>query len=191
MLALALALGAGRDRRADRRHHRRHGLSRVGPQDRARHRAPSRRKDRSGRGERRHPAGATRIVADGRWVTPGLIQTGTTLGIKLLESGGQQQTAEDSVGGEIKAAFNVAEGIDPASLTLPVARLEGITATLAVPAEGLIPGQGVLFDLAGERLEDLLVKSPAVMVVDLSRDGKAAGGGSRAGSLQRFRRGAA
>lgn len=134
------------------------------------------------------PPGATRIVANGRWVTPGLLQTGTTLGIKLLESGGLPQTAEDSVGGEIKAAFNVAEGIDPASLTLPIARLEGITGTLAVPAYGLIPGQGVLFDLAGERLEDLLVKSPAVMVVDLSETGKAAGGGSRAGSLQRFRR---
>jgi imidazolonepropionase-like amidohydrolase len=134
------------------------------------------------------PSGAARIDAAGRWITPGLIQTGTTLGIKLLESGGLAQTAEDSVGGEVKAAFNVADGIDPASLTIPVARREGITGTLAVPSDGLVPGQGVLFDLAGDRLEDLLVKSPAVMVVDLSETGKEAGGGSRAGSVQRLRR---
>jgi imidazolonepropionase-like amidohydrolase len=134
------------------------------------------------------PRGATRIDAEGRWVTPGFIQSGTTLGIKLLESGGLTQTAEDSLGGEINAAFNVAEGIDPASLTIPVARLEGITGTVAVPSYGLIRGQGVWFDLVGDRLEDLLVKSPAAMVVDLSETGKSAGGGSRAGSLQKLRR---
>src|SRR5262245_44733437 len=47
------------------------------------------------------PAGATTIDASGRWVTPGLIQTGTALGIKLLESGGLRQTEEDSVVGEV------------------------------------------------------------------------------------------
>jgi imidazolonepropionase-like amidohydrolase len=134
------------------------------------------------------PGSARRIDAAGRWVTPGFIQSGTTLGIKLLESGGLTQTAEDSLTGEINAAFNVAEGINPASLTIPVARLEGITATLAVPSYGLIRGQGVWFDLSGDRVDDLLVKSPAVMVVDLSETGKAAGGGSRAGSLQKLRR---
>jgi len=59
-----------------------------------------------------------------------------------------------------------------------VARLEGITGTVAVPSYGLIRGQGVWFDLVGDRLEDLLVKSPAAMVVDLSETGKSAGGGS-------------
>ena len=127
-------------------------------------------------------------VDGGRWITPGFIQTGTTLGIKLLESGGLAQTEEDSVTGAVNAAFNVAEAIDPASLTLPVARLEGVTSTLAVPTGGLVPGQGVLFDLAGDRLDDLLVKAPAVVVMDLSEDGKTAGGGSRAGAVQRLRR---
>jgi len=134
------------------------------------------------------PANAARIDASGRWITPGFIQTGTTLGVKLLESGGLAQTEEDSVTGEVNAAFNLAEAIDPASLTLPVARLEGVTSTLAVPTGGLVPGQGVLFDLAGDRLDDLLDKAPAVMVMDLSEGGKSAGGGSRAGAVQRLRR---
>jgi len=134
------------------------------------------------------PSGATQIDATGRWITPGFVQTGSTLGIKLLESGGLLQTAEDSLVGDVNAAFNVSEGIDPASLTIPVARSEGITATLAVPSYGLIRGQGVWFDLSGDKLEDLLVKSPVVMVADLSETGKGAGGGSRAGSLQKIRR---
>ncbi|MGE5231606.1 MAG: hypothetical protein ACM3NS_07680, partial [Deltaproteobacteria bacterium] len=66
------------------------------------------------------PAGATRIDAAGRWVTPGFIQTGSSLGLKLFESGGLLQTDEDSTTGDVKAAFNVSDGIDPAALTIPV-----------------------------------------------------------------------
>lgn len=133
------------------------------------------------------PSGATRIDATGRWITPGFIQSGTALGLRLLESGGIQQTQENEMAGEVTAAFNVAEGIDPAAITLPIARLEGITSTLGVPESGLIPGQGVFFDLAGARIEDMLVKSPAVMVIDVSESGKRAAGGSRAGIMQRLR----
>jgi len=134
------------------------------------------------------PAGATRIDASGRWITPGLIQTGTSLGVKLLESGGLRQTEEDSVTGDVNASFDVSEAIDPASMAIPITRLEGITTTLAVPVGGLVPGQGVLFDLSGDRVEELLDKAPAVMVMDLGEGGKNAGGGSRAGAMQRLRR---
>ena len=133
------------------------------------------------------PNGATRIDGTGRWITPGLIQSGTALGLRLLESGGVDQTRENELAGEVTPAFNVAEGIDPASITLPVARLEGITSTLGVPAAGLIPGQGAFFDLAGDRLEDMLAKSPAAMVIDVSESAKSAAGGSRAGIMQRLR----
>ncbi|HEU5170954.1 MAG TPA: amidohydrolase family protein [Gemmatimonadales bacterium] len=134
------------------------------------------------------PAGAERIDATGRWVTPGLVHTGTDLGIRLLRTGGSRETREDSLAGDIKAAFNVADAIDPAALTLPVARLQGITSTLAVPSTGLIPGQGAFFDLAGERVADLVAKSPAVMVIDFSESAKASAGGSRGAVLQKLRR---
>jgi imidazolonepropionase-like amidohydrolase len=134
------------------------------------------------------PDGAVRIDAPGRWVTPGLIQTGTTLGLHLLDVGGQNETREDSLEGSLKPSFNVADAIDPAALPIPGARLEGVTSNLAVPTTGLIPGQGVFFDLAGERVESLVVRSPAVMVIDFSEDGKPAAGGSRAGILKKLRR---
>ena len=63
-----------------------------------------------------------------------------------------------------------------------------MTSAIAKPAMGLIPGQAVLIDLAGDRLEDMLAKSPVAMMADLSQFGKEAGGGSRARSLQRLRR---
>lgn len=134
------------------------------------------------------PDGATRVDAKGRWVTPGLIHLRTTLGIHLLDSGGEEETQEYIREGQVKASFTVADAIDPAIMTIPVARMEGITSAAAVPSEGLIPGQAVLFDLAGDRLEDMLVKGPMAMVADLSESAKESGGGSRAGAVQRLRR---
>ncbi|HET8623642.1 MAG TPA: amidohydrolase family protein [Gemmatimonadales bacterium] len=133
------------------------------------------------------PDDAARIDATGKWVTPGLIQTGSTLGLHLLDVGGQVDTREDSLEGPLKPAFNVADALDPTALPLPPARMQGITSAVAVPTTGLIPGQGVMYDLFGERVESLLVRSPAVMVIDFSRSGKAAGGGSRAGIMKRLR----
>jgi imidazolonepropionase-like amidohydrolase len=133
------------------------------------------------------PDDAVRIDAAGRWVTPGLIQTGTTLGVHLLDVGGQVETREDSLEGPIKPSFNVAEAIDPAAIAIPVARLQGITSNLAVPTSGLIPGQGVLYDLLGDRIDSLVARSPAVMVIDFSETAKNAAGGSRAGILKRLR----
>jgi imidazolonepropionase-like amidohydrolase len=134
------------------------------------------------------PEGATRIDAAGRWVTPGLIHGGSNLGLKLFDIGAQEETQEDTVTGDIKAWFNVADAINPASITFPVARAEGITTAITAPFGGLIPGQAVLIDLAGDSLGDLVAKSPVAMIADLSQTSKPAGGGSRAGVLARLRR---
>ena len=134
------------------------------------------------------PSGATRIDAKGGWITPGLIHGGSTLGLKLFDIGVQIETQEDTVSGEVKPSFNVAEGLDPASMAIPVARLEGVTSSISKPALGLIPGQAVLIDLAGDRIEDMVAQSPVAMMADLGLGGKAAGDGSRARATQRLRR---
>jgi imidazolonepropionase-like amidohydrolase len=134
------------------------------------------------------PDGATRVDATGRWVTPGLIHLRTTLGLKVFESGAQIDTEEDTVTGEVKAAFNVAEALDPASMTIPVARMEGLTSAVAVPSAGLIPGQAAFIDLTGDRVDAMVVKAPVAMVADLSQTAKQSGGGSRGGAVLRLRR---
>ncbi len=133
------------------------------------------------------PADATKVDAAGRWITPGLIHLKTGLGVHLLDSGGQVETQEDVREGEVKAAFNVAEGLDPASIAIPVARMEGVTSALTVPTEGLIPGQAAFIDLAGDRVDDMVVKAPVAMIADLSEGGKESGGGSRGGAIIRLR----
>jgi len=133
------------------------------------------------------PSDATRIDATGKWVTPGLIDGAGQLG--LVEVSAVPGTREASLQGDtIAAAFNVAEGINPASTLIPVNRIEGVTTALAVPVGHLVSGQAVLIDLDGTTIEQMIVKSPVGVVVDLSESGKDEAGGSRAGSADRLRR---
>src|SRR2546428_397310 len=135
------------------------------------------------------PSDATRIDATGKWITPGFIDGGGQMG--LVEIGAVEGTGEGALRGDsVAAAFNVAEGINPASTLIPVTRIEGITTTLATPGGGanLISGQAVLIDLDGSTIEQMLVKSPAGMVAYLNEQAKDAGGGSRAGVTERLRR---
>ena len=135
------------------------------------------------------PADATRVDATGKWITPGFIDGGGQMG--LVEIGAVEGTREGALRGDsVAAAFNVAEGINPASTLIPVTRIEGITTTLATPGGGanLISGQAVLIDLDGSTIEQMLVKSPAGMVAYLNEQAKDAGGGSRAGVTERLRR---
>ena len=132
------------------------------------------------------PAEATRIDAAGKWITPGLIDGAGQMG--LVEIGAVPGTREGRVQGDtIAAAFNVAEGINPASQVIPVTRVEGITTTLAAPGGHLVSGQAVLIDLDGSTIEQMLVKSPVGIVADLSENAKDEGGGSRASVVQRLR----
>ena len=133
------------------------------------------------------PAGATRIDAAGKWITPGLIDGAGNMGLREISA--VQSTNEGTLrGNEVAAAFNVAEGINPASTLIPVTRIEGITTTLVVPGGDLIWGQAVLIDLDGATIEAMVAKSPVGIVADLSEGAKSAGGGSRAGVAQRLRR---
>ncbi|HSE68704.1 MAG TPA: amidohydrolase family protein [Gemmatimonadales bacterium] len=131
------------------------------------------------------PADATVIDAKGKWVTPGLFHAWTDLG--LNEVGSVPQTSEDTKSGDINAAFNVAEGINPQSVFIPVARTDGVTTAVSGPEGGLVAGQALLLDLSGDRIEDLISQNPVAMVVDLTSDSKGTGGGSKAGVYQRLR----
>jgi imidazolonepropionase-like amidohydrolase len=132
------------------------------------------------------PADATRIDAAGKWVTPGFIDGGGQMG--LVEIGAVGGTREGRVQGDtIAAAFNVAEGLNPASQLIPVTRIEGITTALASPGGHLVSGQAVLIDLDGTTIEQMVVKSPVGIVADLSEGAKDEAGGSRAAVAQRLR----
>lgn len=138
------------------------------------------------------PAGAQRIDARGKQVTPGFFESSTNIG--LVEVGGVGETRDFAVDTEdgpeadyVAAAFNVRDGLNPNSIVIPVNRIHGVTTAVTRPVGGLISGQGVVIDLAGERVGDLVAKGPVAMFATLGERTKDAGGGARAGTTLRLR----
>ena len=133
------------------------------------------------------PARATRIDGTNMWVTPGLLDGSGHMGLVEIDAVAATRDAEVR-NDTVAAAFNVAEGINPASTLIDITRIAGVTTMLAMPKSGLIRGQAVLIDLDGATIEAMLVRSPAAIVAELSEATKSAGGGSRAGAAARLRR---
>ncbi|HEU4995887.1 MAG TPA: amidohydrolase family protein [Gemmatimonadaceae bacterium] len=119
------------------------------------------------------PADATRIDAGGKWVTPGLINSSTQLG--LVEVGLESTTRDVSARGKdaIAAAFTAWAGFNPSSVLLTPARVEGVTTVLIAPSGGLVAGQAAVLDLVSGSLSDMMVRAPAAMVAQLEDKGSA------------------
>lgn len=132
------------------------------------------------------PADAQRVDGTGKWVTPGLMNSESQLGIN--EIGAIPETVEGRATGtdNIAAAFRVWEGFNPASVLLAPARNEGVTSVLIVPGGGLVAGQAAVVDLSGTTMVDMLRRGPAAMVAQIENSG-AAGTGARGELMMRLR----
>jgi imidazolonepropionase-like amidohydrolase len=134
------------------------------------------------------PDGAQRIDATGKWVTPGIINPATQLG--LIEVGQVSETrntaARGREGNVVNAAFTVWDGLNPLSVLFAPARNEGITTVAVLPTGGLVSGQGALVDIVEGGVSDMLVKSPIAMVAQVG-DPQAANVSSRGELLVRLR----
>ncbi|CAN5821691.1 amidohydrolase family protein [soil metagenome] len=137
------------------------------------------------------PAGARRIDARGLQVTPGLIESGTQIG--LVEVGAVAGSVDHTitqtpvVREQIRAGFNIADAINPHSTVIPVTRIAGITTVVSRPSGGLISGQGVVLDLDGNSLDQMLIRSPIGMWGRLGEGAPGALGGTRAATTMRLR----
>jgi len=136
------------------------------------------------------PAGARRIDARGKWVTPGLFESSTNLGlveVESVEETSDYRIREAEGGDQVAAAFNVSDGINPRSMVIPVTRIAGITTAITRPSGGLIAGQGIAIDLTGNRVEEMSILSPAGMWASLGESSRDAGNGARGGQSMRLR----
>ena len=117
------------------------------------------------------PAGAQRIDATGKWVTPGLVNAYTQLGV--VEVGGVAETRDVSARGRdaISAAFTVWDGLNPASVLLAPARNEGVTTVGVIPGSGLIAGQAAIVDLVDGTATDMVRRAPVAMVATMTPPG--------------------
>lgn len=135
------------------------------------------------------PADAKIIDARGKIVTPGLVASGTALGlveVRAVEAADDRATSRN----DLSAAFDAGYGLNPDSMLIPVARLGGITRAIATPAykdragrELLFAGQAAAVTLDGA----MLMRRGVAMVLDMGDAGAERAGGARAAQLVALR----
>jgi len=132
------------------------------------------------------PAGAQRIDATGKIVTPGLINAITNIG--LVEIGQVRDTNDAAAKGSnnIAAAFKVWEGLNPASSVFAPTRSEGVTTVIIAPRGGLVSGQAAAIDLGSGLRSEVIRRSPVAMIAQID-DAQSAGTNSRGELMGKLR----
>jgi imidazolonepropionase-like amidohydrolase len=117
----------------------------------------------------RIPKGARVIDGQGLTVTPGLIDSGTQLG--LTEIGSAEETQDIREAGAFQPDLVALDGVHPHSELIPVTRLAGTTTVLTLPSGGTISGQASIIHLDGMIADDMKVIKRAGLVINYPRRG--------------------
>ena len=113
------------------------------------------------------PADATVIDGTGLFVYPGLIDSGTTVGLTEISS--VPGTNDVSEVGDINPNARADVAVNPHSNLIPVTRLNGITAVVTEPDGGLVSGQSALIQLSGWTPKEMTIKAPLALHIHFPR----------------------
>ena len=130
------------------------------------------------------PPNARVIDGTGKVVTPGFLDSSTSLGLSEISGVSGTNDAATS-NARLTAAFNVADALNPLATAIPVTRVEGITRAVLVPGgfSSILRGQGVLVHLDGDRAASMILRNPVGVYVTLGESGAGRAGGSRAAAM--------
>lgn len=92
-------------------------------------------------------AGAEEIDCTGMFIYPGMIDSGTRLG--LVEVSSVPETVDYAELGNFTPNMQALTAVNPNSTAIPVTRVSGITTVLTTPTGGLFPGTAALINLVG------------------------------------------
>lgn len=93
------------------------------------------------------PQGAEIIDCKGQWIFPGLIDSGTNLG--LTEVNSDPRTRDFSDVGDVIPQMRALVAVNPNSALIPVTRVDGVTTVIASPSGSMLPGTAALINLFG------------------------------------------
>ena len=110
------------------------------------------------------PQGATVVDLDGKHLYPGMIDPMTQIG--MIEVGQVAVSRDDREVGRYNPHVDALWDLNPHSVEIPVARANGLTSVLSVPASGVIQGAGVVIHLTGDTPERMMVEDRAAIVVN-------------------------
>jgi imidazolonepropionase-like amidohydrolase len=119
------------------------------------------------------PSGAQTIDANGKVVTPGLINSITELGVIEIDQVRATNDVAARGNNNIAASFRVWDGLNPATVLIAPTRNEGITSAVIVPQGGLISGQAAAIDLVSGRAADMIRRTAVAMVAQVGNTNNA------------------
>ena len=93
------------------------------------------------------PDDARVVDCSGLTVYPGMIDTGTQLG--LVEVGSLPETRDASELGDLSPQMKALTAVNPNGVAIPVTRVSGVTTVLTEPSGRMLPGQAALINLHG------------------------------------------
>ncbi|MCA9006469.1 MAG: amidohydrolase family protein, partial [Planctomycetaceae bacterium] len=112
------------------------------------------------------PAEMTVIDAAGLHIYPGMIDSGSTLGLTEIDK--VRETRDYAESGDLQPDLRTGVAINPDSELFPVARAGGITTVLVSPQSGLISGQSSLVQTAGWTAPEMVMELEAGLQIDWS-----------------------
>lgn len=113
------------------------------------------------------PANATVIDGTGLSVYPGMIDSGTNVGLTEIDS--VAGTVDTTELGDFNPNAMAAVAINPHTEVIPVTRVNGITNVVVVPEGGVISGQSALVQLAGWTPPEMVIKAPLALHIRFPR----------------------
>ncbi len=108
------------------------------------------------------PAGAEVINCNGQTIYPGMIDSGTKVG--LLEVGSIPQGSDERESGEVIPQMKALTAVNPNATVIPVTRIAGVTTVLTAPEGGLLPGTAALINLHGYTADQMYAGFEGIVV---------------------------
>ena len=108
------------------------------------------------------PADAEVFDYEGREIYPGMIDSGTQLGIKEISSIAEAQDVREF--GAITPHMEALTAVNPNSVAIPVTRVSGITTVMTRPSGGVLPGTASTINLFGYTPDQMFAGSKGMIM---------------------------
>lgn len=105
----------------------------------------------------------TEIDGTGLQAYPGFIDSGTTLGLSEISQ--IPVTRDEAEVGDYNPQVNAFSAFHPASVLIPVTRVNGVTTVISHPVSGVISGKATLMNLYGYTADSMAVVARAALHV--------------------------
>lgn len=123
------------------------------------------------------PGDAEVFDLDGMMIYPGLIDSGTQLG--LQEIGSIPETIDHNEIGDLTAHMDALSAVNPNSVHIPIDRASGVTTVITEPTTGLIPGTAALINLHGYTPDQMSLDGVELTKLDFPSTSRAGPGDDR------------